>query len=74
MVVSAADVRAIVDILRRLATGSRLGPTAVIVDTDLAYGMLRMLEALVGDVCAVQPFRGQRDAEEWLDAYGEGPG
>lgn len=63
---SAAEVRDIVAILRRLGESSRLGPTAVIVDTDLGYGMIRMLEILVGDVCAVRPFRDMEEGEQWL--------
>ena len=69
---SSADVRAIVDALSRVAKESRLGPTAILVDTDLAYGLLRMLEILVEDVCAVRPFRHQEEAEKWLADVGEG--
>src|ERR1700754_3994358 len=54
---SATDVRAVVALLRSLAERSPLGPTAVVVDNDLSYGMLRMLEILVSDVCIVKPFR-----------------
>lgn len=63
---SSDEVRAVVDLLRRLAAESRIGPTAVIVDTDFGYGMLRMLEMLVEDVCAIRPFRIQQEAEQWL--------
>ena len=66
------DVRSIVDILRRLGQTSRLGPTAIIVDSDVGYGMIRMLEILVEDVCAVRPFRRQEEAEKWLDEFSEG--
>lgn len=69
---SSAQVRTIVAVLRRLAENSRLGPTAVIVDTDMGYGMLRMLEMLVEDVCAVRPFRRQEEAEQWLVAVNKG--
>ena len=69
---SSADVRAIVDALSRVAKESRLGPTAILVDTDLAYGILRMLEILVEDVCAVRPFRHREEAEKWLAEVGEG--
>ena len=60
------DVRRIVALLRGLARDGRLGPTAVIVETDVGYGMLRMLEMLVEDVCAVRPFRRREPAEQWL--------
>ncbi len=60
------EVRAIVDLLRRRAAESRLGPAAIIIDTDFGYGMLRMLEMLVEDVCAIRPFRTKQEAEQWL--------
>jgi hypothetical protein len=64
--VSSAEVREVVDLLRRLGQSSPLGPTAVVVDSDVAYGMLRMLEILLDDVCQVQPFREVAEAESWL--------
>ena len=62
-----ADIRVLVAWLRWLGERTRLGPTAVIVDTDLAYGMGRMVEMLVEDVALVKPFRNKLDAELWLD-------
>ena len=56
----------IADVLRRLAINSRIGSTAIIVDSDVEYGMLRMLGILIEDVCRVQPFRRQEEAEKWL--------
>jgi len=70
--ISAAEVRTVVNLVRRLAQKTRLGPTAILVDSELAYGMLRMLEILVQDTCAVRPFRQQAQAEEWLNAFGTG--
>lgn len=64
---SAADVRVLVAWLRSLGEQTRLGPTAVIVDSDLEFGMARMVETLVEDVAAVKPFRDKLDAELWLD-------
>ena len=61
-----ADVRILVAWLRWLGERTRLGPTAVIVDTDLAYGMARMVEMLVDDVALLKPFRNSDDAEHWL--------
>jgi hypothetical protein len=63
---SSADVREIVADLRHLAEHGSLGPTAVVADSDVGYGMLRMLEMLVEDVCAIRPFRGLEEAERWL--------
>ena len=63
---SGAEVRRVVDLLRDLARHGALGPTAVVVGDDVSYGVMRMLEILVEDVCAVRPFRGRLEAEEWL--------
>ena len=63
---SPGEVRSIVEALRRLARESRLGPTAIVADNDIGYGLLRMLEMLVEDVCAVRPFRRVEEAEQWL--------
>jgi hypothetical protein len=63
-----ADIRVLVAWLRWLGERTRLGPTAVIVDTELAYGMGRMVEMLVEDVALVKPFRNKLDGELWLDA------
>jgi len=70
---SASDVRMIIADLRRLAGSSRLGPTAVLVDSDVGYGMIRMLEILLEDVCAVRPFRRQEEAEQWLNDASSNP-
>ena len=66
--ISAEDTRAIVEVLRRLGRKGALGPTAVLVSDDLTYGMMRMLQALLGDVAEVRPFRAGQEAEarEWL--------
>ena len=63
---SPADVRVLVAWLRWLGERTRLGPTAVLVDSDLEFGMMRMLEILVDDVCQVKPFRDEANAEYWL--------
>jgi hypothetical protein len=63
---SSSDVRATVDILRAYAREGVLGPTAIVVGNDLAYGMIRMLGILLEDVCEVRPFRARQEAEEWL--------
>jgi hypothetical protein len=63
---SAADVRRVVDLVRREARALPLGPTAVVVSSNVAYGMLRMLETLVEDVAAIRPFRNYRKAVRWL--------
>lgn len=62
-----ADVRVLVAWIRWLGERTMLGPTAVVVDSDLEFGMARMVETLVEDVCLVKPFRDKLDAELWLD-------
>jgi hypothetical protein len=63
---SSSELQQIVERLRSLARSRRLGPTAVVVSTDVAYGILRMLQILVEDVCVVQPFRDLTAATLWL--------
>jgi hypothetical protein len=65
-----ADVRILVAWLRWLGERTRLGPTAVVVDSDFTFGMTRMIEMLVEDVTPIKPFRDKLDAELWLDQVG----
>jgi len=64
---SPADVRVLVAWLRWLGERTRLGPTAVVVSNDFQFGMVRMVEILVEDVCLVRPFRDKLSAELWLE-------
>lgn len=61
-----AEIRQIVALLRSLGQQSKLGPTAVLVSNDAAFGVLRMLQTLVEDVCEVRPFRDEQEARIWL--------
>ena len=67
------EIRLIVDLVRAEARRKVLGPTAVVVSTDVAFGMLRMLEQLVEDVALIRPFRDDAAEVEWLAIQG-GPG
>ena len=62
-----SETREIVQLLRELGHGSKLGPTAVLVSDDVAFGIIRMLEALVEDVCEIVPFRDENEARTWLN-------
>jgi len=62
------DVRRIVDRLRNLGRNNALGPTAILTGDDVSYGIMRMLEIMVADVCDIRPFRNRGKAEEWLNA------
>ena len=63
---SPADVRDLVNLLRKLSLQHFLGPTAVVVSSPIAFGVMRMLETLVEDVCVVRPFRDFAQAENWV--------
>jgi hypothetical protein len=64
---SPADVRVLVAWLRWLGERTSLGPSAVVVNNDFSFGMVRMVEILVEDVCLVRPFRETLSAELWLE-------
>jgi hypothetical protein len=70
VVLSAAEVRQVVELLRNLGRHNALGPTAVLVGNDVSYGVVRMLEVLVEDVSDIRPFRERSAAEEWLNSIG----
>ena len=63
---SPADVRVLVALLRWLGERTRLGPTGVVVESEFQFGMVRMIEILVEDVCQIKPFYNSADAENWL--------
>ena len=65
--VTAAEVRDVVDQLRHMALDETLGPTAIVVGSEVAFGMLRMLEILIEEVTIIRPFRDYEDAVRWLE-------
>jgi hypothetical protein len=68
----AEDVRGVVAWLREFARLHALGPTAVVVSTPVAYGMMRMIDLLTEDFCVIRPFLDMDAAEAWLrNAKGE---
>ena len=70
------EVREIADRLRKL--GPRLGglPVAVVVGSELSYGLVRMLGLLMDDEVNLRPFRDRVGALAWLEECrkGGGPG
>jgi hypothetical protein len=64
-----AEIRQIGALLRSLGQQSKLGPTAVLVSTDAAFGVMRMLQVLVEDVCEIMPFRDEQEARIWLSSH-----
>lgn len=64
-----AEVRRIVHLIRSTRTESTLGPTAVVVRTDVGSGMVRMFGLMLEPECEIVPFRDMRTAEAWLESF-----
>jgi hypothetical protein len=64
--VAAGEVRALVMFLRGLGFVHDIGPTAFVVGTPVAFGVIRMAGALCEDVCAIAPFWSLEEAEAWI--------
>jgi len=64
--IQSAEVRSVVEMLRTL--GPRLNgvPIAVIVSSDVAFGLTRMIELMLDDVITIAPFRDIASARAWL--------
>jgi hypothetical protein len=63
---SPAEIRKIVASVRNLCQECKFGPTAVLVGTDFAFGIMRAMEMLLDDVAEIRPFREERLARSWL--------
>jgi hypothetical protein len=61
-----AEIRQIVALVRSLCQQSKFGPTAILVSTDFAFGIMRAMEMLLEDVADVRPFRDEKLARSWL--------
>jgi len=61
-----AEIRQIVALVRSLCQQSKFGPTAALVSTDFAFGIMRAMEMLLEDVADVRPFRDEKLARSWL--------
>ena len=62
---SPTEIRQIVGLIRNLSQQSKFGPTAVLVSTDFAFGIMRAMEMLLEDVTDVRPFRHENLARSW---------
>jgi len=62
------EARQIEDTIRSLSQESKFGPTAILVLTEIDFGMVRMVETLVDGVAEIRPFREEIDARAWLDS------
>lgn len=63
---SPLEIRQIVALIRNLCKQCAFGPTAVLVATDFAFGIMRAMEMLLDDVAEIRPFREERLARSWL--------
>jgi hypothetical protein len=63
---SPTEIRQIVGLVRSLSQQSKFGPTAVLVSTDFAFGIMRAMEMLLSDITDVRPFRQENLARSWL--------
>jgi hypothetical protein len=63
---SPTEIRKIVSLVRNLCQQCKFGPTAILVSTDFAFGIMRAMEMLLDDVAEIRPFREERLARSWL--------
>ena len=63
---SPGDLPEFQDLLREIASQSRLGQTAVLVSDEAAMATVEMLSGLASEVCLVKGFFDRAEAEQWL--------
>ncbi|SRR5579883_2487801 len=61
-----SEIRQVVALVRNLCDQCKFGPTAILVVTDTAFGIMRAIEMLLDDVAEIRPFRDERLARSWL--------
>jgi hypothetical protein len=66
------QVRHLAEERRKIAQSKTPGPTAVVANNDLFFGMLRMFDMLTETVRPLGVFRDMKAAEQWLDAMESG--
>jgi hypothetical protein len=60
------EVDKIVALVQRMSLEVNFGATAVLVSTNSAFGIIRMLEILLDGTAEVKPFRQEDEALQWL--------
>jgi hypothetical protein len=65
-VLYASEIRKIVALMRSLSKESKLGPTAILVGSDFALGVVHMLEIFLEDAAELKAFRNEDEARAWL--------
>jgi hypothetical protein len=64
--ISSAEIRAVVEVFRKLGPRFNHAAIAVIVGSDVAFGLVRMIELMLDDVITITPFRDTASALAWL--------
>ena len=62
------EIRSLVELRRRLMGEQPIGPTAIVAQRDVLFGMLRMYQILTDDAVSLHVTRTLDDAERWLAA------
>jgi hypothetical protein len=63
---TAADIWRAATLVRNTGIQHRFGRRAVVVDTDVTYGLTRMFATLLADCFPLEVFRDRNAAEDWL--------
>lgn len=63
---SPSEIRQTIALVRHLGQQVRFGPTAVLVSSDFAFGIMSAMEVLLEDVAEIRSFRQERLARSWL--------
>ena len=66
---STSDVWRAAGLVRTFKSDERFGPRAVIVGSDLIFGIARMFANLIQDVAPMNVFHDQVQAEAWLSGW-----
>ncbi|MBV9881312.1 MAG: hypothetical protein JO180_12485 [Gemmatirosa sp.] len=64
---TAQQIRDLTTRRRRIQRGHVVGPTALVAERDLLFGMLRMYQILMEDGVSLHVVRTCAEAERWLD-------
>jgi hypothetical protein len=64
--VTGGEVRALAWLLHSLGETNVIGPTAFVVATPVAFGLIRMAGMWCGNTCTIAPFWTQEEAEAWI--------
>lgn len=64
-VLSPLEVRSIVHLMTTLGQNV-LGPTAIVIDSFMAFGVVRLAGILAESVGTIAPFWSEEDAEAWI--------